>query len=134
MSNLLYQLDSYLKEFDAQIVEVNEDLHGIVLDQTALYIGGGGQPADKGVISWEGGQADVTTTKRVDGQYVHILAGDDPLPATGTAVHGQVDWERRYKLMRTHTAMHILCGVVFPGLWRPGDWRQYGTAGRTYGF
>ncbi len=113
MTELLYQLDSYLKEFDASVQAIDEDNHGVVLDNTALYVGGGGQPADMGQLTWEDGQVAVTGTKRLEGKYVHLLAAEDPLPPVGAAVHGTVDWERRYKLMRTHTAMHILCGVVF---------------------
>lgn len=113
MTELLYQLDSYLKEFEAVITEIDEGNHGVILDKTAFYVGGGGQPTDTGIMSWNGGEADVTRIKRLDGKYVHFMAGDGELPAVGTNVKGVIDWERRYQLMRTHTAMHILCGVIF---------------------
>ena len=122
MTNLLYQTDAYLKEFSARVVEHLDG--GLVLDQTAFYPGGGGQPADRGTLS-DGGQTwQVTRVKRVQGRPVHFL--DDlgapreaPLPAVGALVTGHLDWEHRYQLMRTHTAMHILCGVI---------WRDYGAS------
>ena len=89
---------------------------GVVLDRTAFYPGGGGQPCDYGVLLADGRTWDVTKVKKVSGQVVHFIKGE--LPEVGTAVTGQLDWERRYQLMRTHTAMHILCGVV---------WRDYGA-------
>ena len=107
MTTLLYQTDSYLKEFDATVAGLSDEPRGLVLDRTAFYPGGGGQPADSGTIN---GQP-VTRIRRVDGRLLHLMEGD--LPAVGEAIHGAIDWERRYKLMRTHTAMHVLCGVVF---------------------
>ena len=89
---------------------------GVVLDRTAFYPGGGGQSCDYGVLLADGRPWNVTNVKKVSGQVVHFIAGE--LPETGTAVTGQLDWERRYQLMRIHTAMHILCGVV---------WRDYGA-------
>jgi len=109
MTELLYVVDSYLKEFDAAVVEQVEG--GVVLDRTAFYPGGGGQPADTGTLSDGSATWTVTTVKKVDGRPVHFIAGD--LPAVGSAVRGALDWDRRYALMRTHTALHILCGVVF---------------------
>jgi misacylated tRNA(Ala) deacylase len=110
MTELLYQTDSYIKEFDATVTEQVDG--GVVLDRSAFYPGGGGQPADTGTLS-EGDQTwQVTKIKRVKGQPVHYLSGDG-LPEVGSTVTGQLDWERRYQLMRTHTALHILCGVVF---------------------
>jgi misacylated tRNA(Ala) deacylase len=113
MTELLYQTDSYLQSFDAEVIDVDEDNQGVILDKTAFYPGGGGQPADVGTLTVGDKTYPVSRVKRIDGKYVHLLAGDDALPAVGTTVHGQIDWERRYQLMRTHTAMHILCGVVF---------------------
>ncbi|MCB8943032.1 MAG: alanyl-tRNA editing protein [Ardenticatenaceae bacterium] len=109
MTELLCLTDSYLQEFEATVLEQVEG--GVVLDQTAFYPGGGGQPCDVGVLRADGQMWEVTALKKVAGKVVHFVAGD--LPAVGTQVTGEVDWERRYKLMRTHTAMHILCGVVF---------------------
>lgn len=113
MTELLYQTDSYLQEFEAVVTAVDEDNHGLVLDKTTFYPGGGGQPADDGELTAGGTAYPVKRVKRIDGQYVHIIEGDGPLPAVGNAVTGKLNWDKRYKLMRTHTAMHILCGVVF---------------------
>ena len=112
MTIFLYPEDSYLQEFTATVTAVVEG--GVVLDQSAFYPGGGGQPSDAGTLTTAGQVYEVSRLKRVDGQVVHFVAGE--LPAVGTTVTGNIDWDRRYKLMRTHTAMHILCGVV---------WRDY---------
>lgn len=113
MTTLLYQTDAYLQTFVATITALDEAHHGVVLDRTAFYPGGGGQPADRGTISVGDTVYIMPRIKRVDGQLVHLLEGTAPLPAIGTEVVGQLDWDLRYKLMRTHTAMHILCGVIF---------------------
>ena len=107
MTTLLYQTDSYLKEFDARVEGVSGEPQGLVLDRTAFYPGGGGQPADAGTINGK----PVTRIRRAEGRLFHVLGGEPP--AEGDAIHGVIDWDRRYKLMRTHTAMHVLCGVVF---------------------
>ena len=115
MTELLYLQEAYLKEFTAAVVElVNGD---VVLDRSAFYPGGGGQPCDFGALASGDETWQVGKVKRVSGKPVHFVEGDPP--AVGTAVSGKLDWERRYKLMRTHTAMHILCGVV---------WRDYGAS------
>ena len=116
MTELLYYQDSYLKEFDATVTAVDAENRGVVLDRTAFYPGGGGQPSDAGTLVAGDTTYPVTRAKKADGDVWHFLAGDGNLPGVGTAVHGTLDWERRYQLMRTHTAMHILCGVV---------WRNY---------
>ncbi len=109
MSETLYEPDAYTKEFDAVVTEQVEG--GVLLTRTAFYPGGGGQPCDVGTLAAGGRVWNVTAVKKVDGRPVHFLAGD--LPPVGTAITGRLDWTRRYQLMRTHTAMHILCGVVF---------------------
>lgn len=109
MTTPLYHTDAYLKEFDAQVTAVEGQ--SVALDQTAFYPGGGGQPNDLGTLSAAGHTYQVTKVRKAGDQIWHDL--DSQPPAVGTAVHGVLDWERRYKLMRTHTAMHILCGVVF---------------------
>lgn len=114
MTELLYQTDAYLQVFDAEITGVDEDANGVYLNRTAFYPGGGGQPNDTGQLAVDGVVLPVTGVKRGN---LHIVAGD--LPPVGASVSGQIDWERRYQLMRTHTAMHILCGVV---------WRDYGAS------
>lgn len=111
MTELLYQTDAYLKEFNAKVTALDEDANAVLLDRTAFYPGGGGQPNDTGTLVIDGQVYPVTKVKRGN---LHIIEGD--LPPVGTEVKGIIDWDRRYKLMRTHTAMHILCGVV---------WRDY---------
>jgi misacylated tRNA(Ala) deacylase len=97
-----------VKEFEATVIDHAEG--GVVLDRTAFYPGGGGQPCDFGTMTAGNFNWEVTAVKKVGGQPVHFVA--DP-PPVGTAVTGVLDWQRRYQLMRTHTALHILCGVVF---------------------
>jgi misacylated tRNA(Ala) deacylase len=113
MTTLLYQTDSYLQAFSARVVEALADRPAVILDQTAFYPGGGGQPNDTGMLTWEGKSARVSGFKREDGKLLHLLEPGSPLPDAGAEVRGQLDWARRYQIMRTHTAMHILCGVVF---------------------
>jgi misacylated tRNA(Ala) deacylase len=112
MTELLAHTDAYLKEFEATVVAINADENAVALDRTAFYPGGGGQPCDLGRLN----DVPVTKVKRQGEHIWHWLAGD--APAEGATVHGQLDWARRYGLMRTHTAFHILCGVV---------WRDYGA-------
>ena len=119
MTELLYQTDSYLQTFTATVIAVDEENRGVVLDRTAFYPGGGGQPPDRGTLTAGEAVYPVKRARRIAGQLVHLLEGDDPLPAVGDQVQGQIDWDLRYKLMRTHTAMHILCGVI---------WRDYGAS------
>ena len=113
MTKLLYQTDSYLKEFQAKVTGVDADAHAIILDQTAFYPGGGGQLPDKGTIQFNGQTVELVRAKHSPNGLLHILAEDASLPEKGTEVTGVLDWDYRYKLMRTHTAMHILCGTVF---------------------
>ncbi len=119
MTDLLYQTDSYLKEFDARVVAVDAAGSRVSLDRTAFYAGGGGQPNDVGMLQlhvFEGAETPevsvpVTAVKKDGDRVWHTL--DGVLPQEGTAVTGSIDWDRRYKLMQTHTALHILCGVVY---------------------
>ena len=113
MTELLYQTDSYIKTFKAQVTGVNAGQHGVALNRTAFYPGGGGQPYDTGTLTIDEQSIPVTKVRRVEGQYLHILDPDATLPKVGTQVTGEIDWTRRYQLMRVHTAMHILCGVIF---------------------
>ena len=128
MTDLLYLDDSYLKEFQARVTELAED--GVVLDRTAFYAGGGGQPSDTGLLLDQDRQYPVTGLARSGGKVVHRIEG--PLPEVGSTVSGRRDWDRRYSLMRTHTALHLLCGVIFRdygalvtgGDMRPGEARM----------
>jgi len=123
MTELLYQTDSYLREFDATVTATAEG--AAVLDRTAFYPGGGGQPHDLGTLRTEDRTWSVVKVERRGADVLHHLDGDAP-PDAGSVVHGALDWERRYRLMRTHTAMHVLCGVI---------WREFGaqvTGGQMY--
>ena len=114
MTDLLYTTDAYIQTFEATVTAHVDDEklgHGVTLDRTAFYPGGGGQPCDYGTLTSTDGAVPVTRVKKVGGQPVHFVDGERP--AVGATVTGQLDWERRYKLMRTHTAMHVLCGTVF---------------------
>ncbi len=107
MTELLYQLDGYLKEFEAQVTASLPEEQAVVLDRTAFYPGGGGQPHDLGSLQG----LKVVKVRKAGEDVLHVLEG--PLPEVGAKVRGIIDWDRRYQLMRTHTAMHILCGTVF---------------------
>src|SRR5215211_1085425 len=113
MTELLYQTDSYLKEFEAVITSVLTAERAVILDRTAFYPGGGGQPCDFGVLIVEGVSYPMGKVKKQGNDVLHFLGGDQPLPSSGSAARGTLDWARRYELMRTHTALHILCGTVF---------------------
>jgi len=115
MTECIYLDDSYIKEFDAVVTAIDEEQGGVYLERTAFYPGGGGQPADKGVLI--AGEQTYTVKKAGRGN-IHLIDGDS-LPEVGTQVTGKLDWDLRYKHMRIHTAMHILCGVV---------WRDYGAS------
>ena len=114
MTEALYHQDSYIQTFEATVTGVRED--GVVLDRTAFYPGGGGQPNDVGTLAAGGQTWTVTKVGRKDGAVVHQLEGG--APAVGDVVTGAIDWERRHQLMRTHTALHVLCGVI---------WRDFGA-------
>jgi misacylated tRNA(Ala) deacylase len=105
----LYQRDAYLASFEAEVVASHPD--GVVLDRSAFFPGGGGQPADTGSLAHDGERLAVTGTERRDGELVLLLEGGQAPPA-GARVSGRIDWERRYSLMRTHTALHMLAGVI----------------------
>ncbi|HUI90245.1 MAG TPA: alanyl-tRNA editing protein [Anaerolineales bacterium] len=107
MTQLLYQTDSYLREFDALVTAVDPGEKAVALDRTAFYPGGGGQPNDVGTL----GKLNVLKVRKAGEDVLHIVDGD--LPTLGESVHGMINWDRRYQLMRTHTAMHVLCGCVF---------------------
>jgi misacylated tRNA(Ala) deacylase len=113
MTELLYQSDSYLTEVDATITSVLPEERAIVLDRTAFYPGGGGQPCDVGFLTITDVIYPVEKVKKQGNDVLHFLGGNEPVPAIGSTVRGTLDWARRYKLMRTHTALHVLCGTVF---------------------
>jgi misacylated tRNA(Ala) deacylase len=111
VTDRIYATDQYARTVDARIVDVDRDDGRVLLDRTVFYPGGGGQPHDVGELVLGDDRLAVVRVAQ-DGRGVwHWLEGG--LPGPGTAVRGEVDWERRYRLMRTHTAMHALCGVVW---------------------
>ena len=114
MTDLLFHKDSYLQSTSATVIKIVED-NGIVLDRTVFYPGGGGQPHDLGVISIGNKNVAVTKVQNVKGEVIHWVEDNHGI-TTGQSVTAEIDWDRRYTLMRTHTALHILCGVV---------WRDY---------
>jgi misacylated tRNA(Ala) deacylase len=109
MTDLLYHTDAYLREFEAVVTAVEAD--AVALDRTAFYPGGGGQPHDLGLLTGGEQAWPVTRVRKAGADVWHTVQGAPP--AVGTVVRGTLDWTRRYQLMRTHTAMHILCGVIF---------------------
>lgn len=109
MTELLYLHDSYLKEFDAKVTAIEEQT--AALERTAFYPGGGGQPSDVGWFRWDGGEGRVTEVRKQENQVWHVLEGAPPSP--GTPVRGVLDWDRRYAIMRHHSALHVLVGVVY---------------------
>ncbi len=125
MTDQLYYDDAYTRTFDATITGV--DGARVALDRTAFYPGGGGQLNDTGWLTIGDIRMPVTKVKKEAGKIWHWLdtsaaqtdVGGEPSIIVGQAVQGELDWDRRYRIMRTHTAMHILCGVV---------WRDYGAS------
>lgn len=113
MTELLYQTDSYLQEFDARVTVVQTESRAVILDQTAFYPGGGGQPCDFGSLEMHGVLYPVEKVKKQGDDVLHFLGGTSALPPENAAARGTLDWARRYKLMRTHSALHVLCGTVF---------------------
>ena len=113
MTELLYLKDSYIKQFDAKVVAIDEGNRAIGLDNTAFYPGGGGQPSDRGILKFNGNSITIKRAKRIGSNILHYIEGDQIFPFVGSLVAGEIDWQKRYQLMRTHTAMHVLCGVIF---------------------
>src|SRR4051794_22632036 len=116
-TELLYLTDAYLRSFKAQVVDIDPDGRRVAVDRTAFYPTGGGQPHDTGTLA---GLPVVDVRKEGDDVW-HTLGSEpgDPLPAAGDVVHGEIEWDRRHALMRTHTALHVLCGVI---------WNEWGKA------
>jgi misacylated tRNA(Ala) deacylase len=107
----LFRQDAYLKQTDATVTAVED--RGVRLDRSIFYPTGGGQPGDTGVLRWDGGEAKVADAVKADGNDVLlVLAADAPKPAVGTQVRCELDWERRYKHMRMHTALHVMSAVI----------------------
>ncbi len=118
-TELLFLRDAYQRDFEATVTEVDPDGRRIALDRTALYPTGGGQPHDTGTLAG----LPVTSVRKEGPLVWHSVGGDGPLPGVGDSVAGTVDWDRRHALMRTHTALHVLCGVIW------NEWRTAVTGG-----
>ena len=110
MTEALFHTDAYLREFEASVAAV--DGAAVALDRTAFFPGGGGQPHDLGTLSAGGAVWRVVKVRRDGAQVWHELEGAEQ-PPLGSRVTGALDWERRHALMRTHTALHVLCGVIY---------------------
>jgi len=111
---LLYQTDSYKRNLKTEILALDVDRNAVQLKSTIFYPGGGGQPADLGWIDFKGDLLSIIKTERDGPKIWHVI--DGKIPQEIVEVELKIDWDRRYQLMRTHTAMHILCGVI---------WRDY---------
>lgn len=107
-TELLYLDDSYLASFEAKVLEIVEN--GVILDRTAFHPRGGGLISDSGVIIHSGGESKVREALMDDRGVIHVLEGN--LPSIGEYIKGQLDWEKRYKIMRMHTALHVLASIV----------------------
>ncbi|HLI25018.1 MAG TPA: alanyl-tRNA editing protein [Acidimicrobiales bacterium] len=112
---MLFLADAYLRQVDATVTAVDPERRRLALDRTVFYPTGGGQPHDTGVLA---GLPVLDVRKEGDDVW-HTLGGDEPLPVVGQEVHGELDWLRRHQLMRTHTALHVLCGII---------WNEWGKA------
>jgi misacylated tRNA(Ala) deacylase len=114
-TELLFLRDAYLREVDAEVIDADPDTRRLALDRTVFYATGGGQPHDTGTLDG----LPVVDVRKEGGLVWHEIGGEATLPGRGATVHGELDWSRRHQLMRTHTALHILCGVI---------WNEWGTA------
>lgn len=115
MTEELFREDSYLKECDAAVISVDD--RTVTLDQTVFYPLGGGQPGDTGTLSWSDGTTSITDTRYgPDGSIQHVAEEGAALPAVGEQVRVVLDWDRRYRHMRMHTAMHLLGAVLKYGV------------------
>lgn len=108
MTELIYHTDSYCDRFTARVVGIDADSHAVALDRTAFYPGGGGQPCDLGTLAGR----QVSRIAR-QGEVIWHFVESGGLPAEGDEVVGELDWQRRYLLMRTHSALHVLSAVVW---------------------
>jgi misacylated tRNA(Ala) deacylase len=111
MTDEICSRDAYQVSTDATVVEVGDD--GVILDRTVFYARGGGQPGDTGTLRWDGGESRVVDTVKARGEVLHVLEPGATPPSVGNPVFAEIDWSRRHTLMRTHTALHALSGIVF---------------------
>ena len=118
-TDLVFLRDAYLRGLDATVTAVDPEGRRVALDRTVLYATGGGQPHDTGTLAG----LPVTDVRKEGEDLWHTLGGPLPLPSVGDTVHAEVDWDRRHALMRTHTALHVLCGVIW------NEWKVPVTGG-----
>ncbi|MFQ1701224.1 alanyl-tRNA editing protein [Loktanella agnita] len=112
MTELLYRNDAYCREATGVVTEITSE-GGIVLDRSVFYPTSGGQPGDSGTLSWKGGTLDIATAVKGQGDDVVLLPAEPaPLPAIGQEVSQKLNWDRRYRLMRVHTALHLLSVII----------------------
>ena len=113
-TNLLYCEDAYLQEFKAKVLRVSQvdGLVSIVLDRTAFYPTGGGQPSDEGVIEERSGKANVVDVQWNKGRVLHLADKVDGIVSQGDDIKGRIDWNRRYSLMKNHTAAHVVAEAI----------------------
>lgn len=112
MTKARFLEDPYLRDAEAEVFAVTDE-GGIVLDATIFYPTGGGQPGDSGTLSWKGGKIDIATTVKGDGGSIVLLPAEpNPLPPVGARVMQSLDWDRRHRHMRVHTALHLLSVVI----------------------
>ena len=111
MTEMLFLEDPQRRSAEGRVLASGAE--GIVLDRTVFYARSGGQPGDVGTLRWDGGEAAIVDTVKGEGEAIlHLPAADAALPAVGAVVLGEIDWDRRYRLMRMHTAMHLLCSLI----------------------
>jgi len=116
MTEEVFRDDAYARSCEATVVAVNER-GGVILDRTVFYPTGGGQPGDSGVLRLaDGGALKIATTVKADDGIVHVPEAEQDLPVPGTAVTAEIDWDRRYRHMRMHTCLHLLCAAVPHGV------------------
>lgn len=108
----LFRDDAYLKSCTATVIDGANG--AVTLDRTVFYPTGGGQPGDSGWLRWEGGETRIVEARKGDGPdaVLHLCEDGAALPAPGTVVEAEIDWDRRHRHMRMHTAMHLLCSIV----------------------
>ena len=112
-TELLFQTDMYLTEFESEITKVDFESNSVWFKKTAFYATGGGQPNDIGTIEVEGKLYHVVDVKK-DGHDIQHVLQETPFDLqVGQKIRGKIDWDTRYKYQRTHTAMHILCGIIY---------------------
>lgn len=112
-TDLIYHRDAYAWTIETVVVGINAETNAVALDRTVVYPGGGGQPNDTGVLTIGDRSWEISSAKKQGDVVWHQLAGEEPLPVAGETGTVVIDWGNRYRLMRTHTALHVLCGMIY---------------------